>query len=131
MLETDKVKALQFLKNGRVRAPLKTIAYRDKLLRGSSLLYGNVAVPVTTAYAIFRPVYALDLPFEVTNAEVVSVFQDFGLLKSICHPFFREFPSVANGTHVLLMSLFCLCCMLLSILCGVAPWSTCCLFRVL
>ena len=104
MLDTDKVKALQFLKNGRVRATLKTTAYRDKLLRGSSLLYGDVAVPVTAAYAIFRPVYALDLPFEVTNADVVSVFQALGLFKSICCRFFRDFLSVANGTHVLLMS---------------------------
>ena len=106
MLDTDKVKALQFLKNGRVRATLKTTAYRDKLLRGSSLLYGDVAVPVTAAYAIFCPVYALDLPFEVANADVVSVFQALGLLKSICRCFFRDFPSVAYGTHVLLMSFY-------------------------
>ena len=44
-----------------------------------------------------------DLPVEVPDVDVKSVFQSFGVV----HPcFFREFPSVANGTRRLVMS-FC------------------------
>lgn len=86
MLDPDKVRALQFLKNGRVPATLKSTAYRDDLLWGFSFLHGDVAVLVTAADGVFRPVFLQDLPFEVADADVVSVFQALGVIKST-HPF--------------------------------------------
>ena len=103
-LGPDEVSAVQFLRNGRVRVTAKTVAYRDELLRGSSFRYGDIEVPVSAADAVFRPVYVHDLPFEVPDSDVVSAFQDFGVVLSIRPCFFEKFPSVANGTRVLRMS---------------------------
>ena len=47
-----------------------------------------------------------DLPVEVPDVDVKSVFQSFGVVHSVHPCFFREFPSVANGTRRLVMS-FC------------------------
>ena len=103
-LGPDKVSAVQFLRNGRVRVTTKTTAYRDELLRGSSFRYGDVEVPVSAADALFLAVYVRDLPYEVPDADVVSVFKAFGVVLSIRPCFFKNFPSVANGTRVLQMS---------------------------
>ena len=90
-LGPDNVCAVQFLRDGRVRVTTKTTAYRDELLRGSSFRYGDVEVPVSAADAVFRPVYVHDLPFEVPDADVVSVFQAFGVVLSICPCYFENF----------------------------------------
>ena len=103
-LGPEKVSAVQFLREGRVRVTTKTVAYRDELLRGSVFRYGDVEVPVSAADALFVPVYVRDLPFEVPDADVVSAFQSLGVVLSIRPCFFKNFPSVANGTRVLRMS---------------------------
>ena len=103
-LGPEKVSAVQFLREGRVRVTTKTVAYRDELLRGSVFRYGDVEVPVSAADALFLPVYVRDLPFEVADADVVSAFRSFGVVLSIRPCFFKDFPSVANGTRVLRMS---------------------------
>ena len=82
VLDPGKVRALQFLRNSRVPATLKSTAYRDELLWGSSFLHCDVAVPVTAADGVFHPVYVRDLPFEVPDADVISVFQALGVVKS-------------------------------------------------
>ena len=61
-------------------------------------------MPVSAADALFLPVYVRDLPFEVPDADVVSVFRSFGAVLSIRPCFFKNFQSVANGTRVLRMS---------------------------
>ena len=103
-LGREKVSAVQFLREGRVRVTTKTAAYWDGLLRGSVFRYGDVEVPISAADASFLPVYVRDLPYEVPDADVVSVFQAFGVVLSIRPCFFKNFPSVANGTRVLRMS---------------------------
>ena len=103
-LGPENVSAVQFLREGRVRVTTKTVAYRDELLRGSVFRYGDVEVPVSAADALFLPVYVRDLPFEVSDADVVSAFRSFGVVLSIRPCFFKDFPSVANGTRVLRMS---------------------------
>ena len=102
-LGPDKVSAVQFLRNVRVRVTTKTATYGVELLRGSSFRYRHIEVPVSAADAVFRPVYVRDLPFEVPNSDVVSVFQAFGVVLSIRPRYFENFPSVANGTCVLHM----------------------------
>ena len=103
-LEADKVAAVQFLHNGRVRVTCKTVEYRDELLEASSFLYGDVSVPVTAADQHVRSVFVRDLPIDIPDADVLSTFQSFGAVHSVhvCH--YRDFPSVPNGSRRLVMS---------------------------
>ena len=103
-LDPDKVCAVQFLRNGRVRVTCKSTEYRDDLLEGSSFLFGEVPVPVSAADLSIRSVFVRDLPFEVPDRDVQSSFESFGVVHSVHPCFFRDFPSVANGTRRLVMS---------------------------
>ena len=98
------VTAVQFLKNGQVRVTCKTAEYRDDLLEGSTLLFGDVPIPVTAADQPIRSVFVRDLPFEVPDCDVKSAFESFGVVLSVHQCFFLDFPSVANGTRRLVMS---------------------------
>ena len=63
-------------------------------------LFGDVPIPVTAADQPLRSVFVRDLPVEVPDLDVKSVFESSGV-----HPcFFREFPSIANVTCRLVMS---------------------------
>ncbi|XP_067048584.1 uncharacterized protein [Acropora muricata] len=92
------------LKSGRVRVTCKTAEYRDDLLEGSTFLFGDVPIPVTAADQSVRFVFVRDLPLEVPDDDVKSVFERFGVVHSISPCFFRDFPSVSNGTRRLVMS---------------------------
>ena len=93
----------KFLTSGRVRVTCKTSDYRDDLLDGSSFLFGYVPISVTAADQPIRFVFVRNLPFEVPDDDVKSVFKSFGVHS--VHPcFFREFPSVTNDTRRLVMS---------------------------
>ena len=48
-LDVENIAAVRFLKNGQVRVTCKTAEYRDDLLEGSTLLFGDVPIPVTAA----------------------------------------------------------------------------------
>ena len=98
------IDAVQFLKSGRVRVTCKTAEYRDDLLEGSTFLFGDVPIPVTAADQNIRFVFVRDLPFEVPDDDVKSVFERFGVVHSMSPCFFRDFPSVSNGTRRLVMS---------------------------
>ena len=96
-LDVENIAAVQFLKNGQVRVKCKTAEYRDDLLEGSTLLVGDVPdQPI-------RSVFVRDLPFEVPDCDVKSAFESFGVVLSVHQCFFRDFPSVANGTRRLVM----------------------------
>ena len=45
-----------------------------------------------------------DLSFEVSDCDVKSAFESFGVVLSVHQCFFRDFPSVANDTRRLVMS---------------------------
>ena len=102
-LDVEKVAAVQFLKNVQVRVTCKTAEYRDDLLEGSTFLFGDVHIPVTAADQPIRSVFVRDLPFEVPDCDVKSAFESFGFVVSVHQCFFRDFPSVANGTRRLVM----------------------------
>ena len=103
-LDAQKIDAVQFLKSDRVRVTCKTAEYRDDLLEGSTFLAGDVPIPVTAADQSIRFVFVRDLPFEVPDDDVKSVFERFGVAHSISPCFFRDFPSVSNGTRRLVIS---------------------------
>ena len=126
-LDVQKIAAVQFLRNGRVRVSTKTLDYRDKLLEGSTFLFGDVPIPVTAADQPLRSVFVRELPVEVPDVDVKSVFESFGVIHSVHPCFFREFPSVANGTRRLVMSFRRLCPCLTS-LCVFPCWSACYVF---
>ena len=105
-LHDQKIAAVQFLRNCRIRVTTKTSDYRDELLGGSTFLFGNVPIPFTAADQPFRSVFVRDLPVEVPDDDVKSVFESFGVVHSVHPCFFREFTFVANGTRPLVMS-FC------------------------
>ena len=67
-------------------------------------MYGDVPVPVTVSDVALCSVYVRDLPFEAPDVDVRTVFESFGVVHSVRPCYFRDFPSVANGTRVLLMS---------------------------
>ena len=103
-LDVENIAAVQFLKNSQVRVTCKTAEYREDLLEGSTLLFGDVPIPVTAADQPIRSVFVRDLPFEVPDCDVKSAFESFGVVLSVHQCFFRDFPSVANGTRRLVMS---------------------------
>ena len=109
VLDVQTIAAVQFLRNGRVRVTTKTSDYRDELLEGSMFLFGDVPIPVTAADKPLRSVFVRDLPVEVPDVDVKSVFESFGVVHSVHPCFFREFPSVGNGTRRLIMSFRRLC----------------------
>ena len=90
-LDVEKVAAVQF------RVTCKTAGYRDDL-------FGDVPILVTAADQPIRSVFVRDLPFEVLGCDVKSAFESFGVFFSANQCFFRDFPSVANGTRGLVMS---------------------------
>ena len=106
-LDAQKIDALQFLKSRRVRVTCKTAEYRDDLLEGSTFLFGAVPIPVTAADQNIRFVFVRDLPFEVPDDDVKSVFERFGVVHSISPCFFRDFlnkgqrpPRVPHALYV-------------------------------
>ena len=103
-IDVEKIAAVQILSSGRVRVTWKTSEYWDDLLEGSSFLFGDVPIPVTAADQPIRFVFVRDLPFEVPDDNVRSMFESFGVVHSVHPCFFREIPSVANGTRRLVMS---------------------------
>ena len=103
-LDVENIAAVQFLKNSQVRVTCKTAKYRDDLLERSIFLFGDVPIPVTAADQPIRSVFVRDLPFEVPDCDVKSAFESFGVVLSVHQCFFRDFPSVSNGTRRLVMS---------------------------
>ena len=91
-LDVQKVEAVQFLRNGRVRVTTKTSDYRDELLEGSMFLFGDVPIPVTAADQPLRSVFVRDLPVEVPDVDVKSVFESFGVVHSVHPCFFLRVP---------------------------------------
>ena len=66
-LDVQKIAAVQFLRNGRVRVTTKPSDYRDELLEGSMFLFGDVPIPVTAPDQPLRSVFVCDLPVEVPD----------------------------------------------------------------
>ena len=88
---------------GRVRVTLRSEAYREDLLL-SKFRFQNTVVPVTPADCIVKSVYVRDLPFEVSDESIVSVFSTNGKVYSIKSVYHKEFPATCTGTRTVLMS---------------------------
>ena len=102
-LHESKISALQFLRGGRVRVTLRDAAYREELL-SSDFLFEDNPIPVTPADRPTCSVYLRDLPVEISDESVRTAFDAFGDVFSVRAAVFKDFPSIRNGTRILLMS---------------------------
>ena len=102
-LHENEISALQFLRGGLARVTVRSSAYREELL-SSDFLFEDTPIPVTPADCQTISVYLCDLPVEISDDSVRSALQSFGDVFSVYSTVYNDFPSIRNGTHVLLMS---------------------------
>ena len=102
-LHEKEIVAMQFLRGGRVRVTVRSEAYRENLL-SSKFIFENTVVPVTPADCVVKSVYVRDLPFEVSDESIMSVFSTYGKVYSVKSVYHKEFPAICTGTRTVLMS---------------------------
>ena len=88
---------------GRVRVTVRSEAYREDLL-SSEFRFEDTVVPVTPVDCVAKSVYVRDLPFEVSDESIVSVFSTYGKVYSVKSVYHKEFPAICTGTRTVLMS---------------------------
>lgn len=66
--------------------------------------FEDTPIQVTFADRPTCCVYLRDLPVEISDASVRTLFEAFGDVFSVCAAVFKDFSSIRNGTHILLMS---------------------------
>ena len=81
-LHEKEIVAMQFLRGGRVRVTVRSEAYGEVLLT-SEFRFEDTVVPVTPADCVAKSVYVRDLPFEVSDESIVSVFSTYGKVYSV------------------------------------------------
>ena len=82
---------------------MRSEAYREDLLSSEFRLEDTV-VPVTPADCVAKSVYVRDLPFEVSDKSIASVFSTYGKVYSVKSVYYNEFPAICTGTRIVLMS---------------------------
>ena len=102
-LHENEISALQFLRGGLARLTVRSSAYEEELL-SSDFLFEDTPIPVTPADRPTISVYLRDLPVEISDGSVRSALESFGDVFSVRFTVYKDFPSIRNGTRVLLMS---------------------------
>ena len=102
-LHEREISALQFLRGGLARVTVRSSAYREELL-SSDFMFEDTPIPVTPADHPTISVYLRDLPIEISDDSVRSALESFGYVFSVRSTVYKDFPSIRNGTRVLLMS---------------------------
>ena len=74
-------------------------AYKEDLL-SSEFRFEDTVVPVTPADCVAKLVYVRDLPLEVPEKSIVSVFSTYGKVYSVKSVYQNEFPVICTGTCV-------------------------------
>ena len=98
-LDADKVRAVQFLRAGRVRVTFQDSQTCSQILE-DSLDLGDVSVQLFPADERLRTVYNRDLPVEMEH-EVVSQFPCRVWRSFVCWLlFFDHYPTIRNGNRV-------------------------------
>ena len=82
---------------------MRSEAYREDLL-SSEFRFEDTVVPVTPADCVVKSVYVRDLPFEVSDKSIVSVFSTYGKVYSVKSVYHKEFPAICTGSRTVLMS---------------------------
>ena len=102
-LHEKEIVAMQFLRGGRVRVTVRCEACQGDLL-SSEFRFEDTVVPVSPADCVSRPVYVRDLPLEVSDKSIVSVFSTYGKVYSVKSVYHKEFLAICTGTRTVLMS---------------------------
>ena len=74
------------------------------VLLSSEFRFEDTVVPVTPDDCVAKSVYVRDLPFEVSDESIVSVFSTYGKVYSVKSVYHKEFPAICTGTRTVLMS---------------------------
>ena len=98
-VDAEKVTSMQFLRGGRVRLTFKDQASCDDLI-STGLVFDDVHVRVVRADLRFRSVYVRDLPFEVPDDDVKTLYESYGDVRSVRRSTFANFPAIYNGNRV-------------------------------
>ena len=67
-------------------------------------MFEDTPIPVTPADCPTISVYLCDLPVEIPDDSVHSALKSFGDVFSVRSTMYKDFPSIRNGTRVLLIS---------------------------
>ena len=102
-LHEREISALQFLRGGLARVTVGSSAYQEELL-ASDFMFEDTPITVTPADRPTISIYLLDLPVEISDDSVRSALESFGDVFSVRSTVYKDFPSIRNGTRVLLMS---------------------------
>ena len=94
-LDADKVRAVQFLRAGRVR-----VTFQDSQILEDGLDLGDVSVHLFPADERLRTVYIRGLPVEIDEEVVSSFLAEFGEVLSVDYCFLDHYPTVRNGNRV-------------------------------
>ena len=73
-------------------------------MRGSEFRFEDTVDPVTPADCVVKSVYVRDLPFEVSDEFIVSVFSTYSKVYSVKSVYHKEFPAFCTGTRTVVMS---------------------------
>ena len=90
-LDADKVRAVQFLRSGKVRVTLQGSQTCSQILE-DGLGLGDVSVHLFPADERLRTVYIRDLPVEIDDDVVSSFLADFGEVLSVDYCFSTTIP---------------------------------------
>ena len=82
---------------------MRAEAYREELL-SSEFRFEDTVVPITPTDCVANSVYVRDLPFEVSDESIVSVFSTYGKVYSVKSVYHKNFPAICTGTRTVLMS---------------------------
>ena len=98
-LDADKVRAVQFLRAGRVRVTFQDSQTCSQILE-DGLDLGDVSVQLFPADERLRTVYIRDLPVEIEHEVVSNFLAEFGEVLSVGYCFFDHYPTIRNGNRV-------------------------------
>lgn len=101
----SKITTLQFLRGSHVWVTVSDPAFREELLSKDVIIEDRL-IPCTPAGVHVVSVYLRDLPVKLSDESVKSAFLAFGEVYSVLPGFFKDFPQLRSGNHILLMSIW-------------------------
>ena len=104
ILKPEDLRCVQFLRGGKVRVSFCEQAVRDHLLSEGMCLDG-MEIPVTKDAEEVTVLYVRDLPYEVSDEDVIDFFSTFGEVLIVERSVVAETPNLFNGNRVLKMVL--------------------------
>ena len=100
-LDFSKVRSIQFMPGGRIRATFSCQDYSDSILGQWTLKIGDVHIlKVTASDAPLTSVYVHYVPVEAADPGIRLALAPFGSIHEITHQHFAGFKNIATGTRI-------------------------------